>query len=307
MIKAVGACQICGLGAILLSICVASAAPNPALTFSPGISNGFTFNTGVLKGELHAQGKSRGLTSVVHIPSGLRLDRSMGLFGHYRLLGANKRYGTAAWDWPSLATLRADGSVEVRWQAAAERPFELSAVYRWSAPNALDLETMVQAKTNLPKFESFLACYFTEAFTNAAVYVREGADNVFLRARQSAGPWQAFPRDPAAAAMIKDGRWTFPPNPVDWGIMPQLVKPLGLRRAPQPGLTAVIMGRPEDCFAVVCPYETESHYSMYLSQLGRNLKPGETARARARLVIAPDLTDAAAQKMYEQFEKESAY
>ena len=65
-----------------------------------------------------------------------------------------------------------DGSVEVRWPSAEDRPFELRALYRWAAPDTLDLETSVQAKTNLAKFESFLASYFAQGFTNACVYAR---------------------------------------------------------------------------------------------------------------------------------------
>ena len=148
---------------------------NGKLAFFASGTNEFTFDTGVLKGKLRAGGKSTGLSSVVHLPTGLTLDSSMGLFGHYRVFSANKRYGTAAWDWPSEARLRPDGSVEVRWPSAEDRPFELRAVYRWAAPDTLDLETSVQAKTNLAKFESFLASYFSEGFTNACVYVRSNS------------------------------------------------------------------------------------------------------------------------------------
>src|ERR1017187_8906776 len=107
---------------------------NRLLAFSASGTNEFTFDTGVLKGKLRADGKSRGLTSVVHLPTGATLDSSMGLFSHYRVFSANKRFGTAAWDWPSEAKLRRDGSVEVRWPSAEDRPFELHAVYRWAAP-----------------------------------------------------------------------------------------------------------------------------------------------------------------------------
>lgn len=286
----------------LLSLPAAAA----SLKFSAGSSNEFTFDTGTLKGNLRAEGKSKGLTSVVHLPTGLRLDRSMGLFGHYRVFTANHRFGTAAWDWPSEAKLGTDGSVQVRWPATAERPFELGAVYRWATPNTLDLETTVQAKTNLAKFESFLASYFAESFTNASVYIQKDGASTFMRAQQSAGLWLAFPRDEPAASIIKDGRWTSPPSPVDWVIMPPLHKPLAIRRAGPPGLSAVIMGRPQDCFAVLCPHETETHYSMYLSLFGRDLKPGETARGQCRLVIAPDLTDAQAPNLYNRFEMDSA-
>jgi len=254
-----------------------------------------------LKGKLRAGGKSKGLSSVVHQPTGITLDSSMGLFGHYRVFSANKRYGTAAWDWPSEAKLRPDGSVEVNWPSAEDRPFELRAVYRWAAPNTLDLETSVQAKTNLAKFESFLACYFAEGFTNARVYVRSNSQQWLEPADKSYGVWQAFPRDDEAAAIIKDGRWTFAPSPVDWVIRPHLAKPLGVRRCAANGLQALVMSPAQDCFAVLTPFEAEGHRSMYLSLFGRDLKAGEAARARARLVIASGLSDTQIMRLCEDY------
>jgi len=262
---------------------------NGKLGFIASGTNGFAFDTGVLKGKLRAGGKSTGLSSVVHLPTGVTLDSSMGLFGHYRVFSANKRYGTAAWDWPSDARLRQDGSVEVHWPSADDRPFELRAVYRWIAPGTLDLETSVQAKADLAKFESFLASYFAECFTNACVYARSNSQQWLEAADKSYGTWQAFPRDDQAVTIIQDGRWKLPPNPVDWVIRPPLAKPLAIRRCPANDLRAVIMSPPQDCFAVLTPFEAESHRSMYLCLVGKDLKAGETARARARLVIGTDL------------------
>jgi len=271
----------------------AQAAPKPAagpkLAFSSSGTNGFTFDTGVLKGKLRAGGQSRGLSSVVHLPTGVTLDASMGLFGHYRVFSANHRYGTAAWDWPSRALLRPDGAVEVRWPAADDRPFELCAVYRWTAPNTLDLETSVQARTNLLKFESFLASYFAEGFTNSFVYARTNGQSQLIKPDPALPTWQAFPRDDQAVSLIQDGRWTFPPSPVEWAIRPRFVCPLGVRRCPASDLHALIMAPAQDCFAVLTPVETEGHRSMYLSLFGQDLKPGQTARARARLVIGTNL------------------
>jgi hypothetical protein len=277
----------------LCEMCLAQAqvktADNGRLAFAASGTNGFTFDTGVLKGKLRAGGKSTGLSSVVHLPTGVALDSSMGLFGHYRVFSANKRHGTAAWYWPSDAQLRLDGSVEVRWPAAEDRPFELQAVYRWAAPDTLNLETSVQAKTNLAKFESFLASYFAEGFTNACVYVRSNGQAWLMSAEKSDGIWQAFPRDERAVSIIQDGRWNFPPSPVDWVIRPHLAKPLGVRRCPANDLRALLMSPPQDCFAVLTPFDAEPHRSMYLSLFGKDLKAGETARARARLVIGTDL------------------
>jgi hypothetical protein len=293
------------VGAGVCAVSMASGQPvsrlDRQLAFVPCATNEFAFDTGVLKGKLRAGGESRGLSSVVYVPTGVRLDSSMGLFGHYRVFTANKRYGTAAWHWPSEARLRPDGSVEVHWPAAEDRPFELSAVYRWAAPDTMDLETSVLAKADLSKFESFLASYFAPSFTNSTVYVRSNGRQFLTAADRADGIWQAFPRDDDAVAMIQDGRWTFPPSPVEWAIRPRLAKPLGIRRCPENDLRAIVMSRPEDCFAVLTPFETEPHRSMYLSLFGKDLKAGATARARARLVVGDDLAGETIDRRYAEF------
>jgi hypothetical protein len=278
-----------------------SSANGAKLAFTPSGTNEFAFDTGVLKGKLRADGKSTGLSSVVHLPTGTVLDSSMGLMGHYRVFSTNKRYSTSAWFWPSEAKLRPDGSVEARWPSVADRPFELSAVYRWAAPDTLDVETIVQAKTNLTNFESFLASYFSPGFTNACVYVRSNGQARLDEADQSRGAWQAYPRDEKAAAIVQDGRWKFPPNPVDWALGTPLAKPLGVRRAAANNLEAVIMSPPEDCFAVLTPFEADPHRSMYLSLFGRDLKSGEVAHARARLVITGPLAGDAIERLYTDY------
>jgi hypothetical protein len=290
-------------------IAVAQAQVKPSgsakLAFVASGTNGYAFDTGVLKGMLRAGGKSKGLFSVVHRPTGMTVDSSMGLFGHYRVFSANKRYGTAAWDWPSDAKLRPDGSVEVHWPSAEDRPFELRAVYRWAAPDTLDLETSVQARTNLAKFESFLASYFADGFTNACVYARSNSQAWLMGAEKSGGIWQAFPRDDEAASIIQDGRWKLPPSPVDWVIRPHLAKPLGIRRCPANNLRALLMAPPQDCFAVLTPFEGEGHRSMYLSLFGKDLKAGEVARARARLIIRSNLGSETIDNLYSAYLQQS--
>ena len=277
----------------------------PSLAFQAASGGEFHFDTGTLRGTLRAQGKSLGLSSLIHIPTGIRLDRGNGLLGYYRVFTAKHRYGAGAWDWPSQARLLPDGSVEVVWPAAADRPFELKAVYRWRDPMTLDLETMVKAQQDLPAFEVFLASYFQESFTNSLVYVKENPEGGnrpgFLAAKKSLGDWQMFPRDPAAVAIIKDGRWLIDPNPVDWRVLPALGLPLGMRRESRAGVTAVLMAPPADCFALATPYETEGHVSMYLSLFGRTVKAGEQAGARARLVVDSPVTDNQAVELYQKY------
>jgi len=289
------------MSGVFLAQAQAKPAGNGMLAFAASGTNEFAFDTGVLKGKLRAEGKSRGLSSVVHLPTGATLDLSMGLFGHYRVFIANKRYGTAAWDWPSEAKLRRDGSVEVRWPSAEDRPFELRAVYRWAAPNILDLETSVQANTNLVKFESFLASYFAEGFTNSCVYAQSTAQPGLEAADRNYGIWQAFPRDDQAVSIIQDGRWKILPNPVDWTIRPHLAKPLGVRRCPANGVSVLLMSPPRDCFAVLTPFEAEPHRSLYLSLFGNDVKSGETARARARLVIGTDIAGETIDRLFSDY------
>jgi hypothetical protein len=99
-----------------------------------------------------------------------------------------------------------------------------------------------------------------------------------------------FPRDAEAVSVIQDGRWKLPPNSVDWAIRPRFAQPVTVRRDLSSGLSALVMARSEECFALAMPHETEGHCSLYLCQFGHDLKAGETARARARLVIL-DSTD----------------
>jgi len=302
----------CLAGLALIPLAVGQTVPRSArqakaktsnLAFTATGRGEYKFDTGVLRGKLRADGKSIGLSPVVHVPSGIALSGGYGIFGHYRIFVANTRFGTAAWDWPSTARLLDDGAVEVCWPLANDRPFEMRAVYRWRDPSSLDLETVVKAQKDLPHFEVFLASYFNDAFTNSLVFVKEDPKAAgkagFLAAKKSFGHWLMFPRDPAAVLLIKDGRWSIEPHPVDWVIMPEFGKPLGLRRDPRSGVAAVLMAPPDDCFALSTPYQTEGHYSLYLSLFGKTIRAGEVARLRSRLWITQRPSD---QQILDQYQ-----
>jgi hypothetical protein len=61
------------------------------------------------------------------------------------------------------------------------------------------------------------------------------------------------------------------------------------------------MSPPRDCFAVLTPFEAEPHRSLYLSLFGKDLKTGESARARARLVIGTDLAGETIDRLYADY------
>jgi len=304
---AAGAAALCILAAAAGEPAApAAGAPDARLAFTAA-GKEYTFNTGALRGTLREGGKSKGLLPVLYGDVGIA--GSLGIMSPYRLLTADARFGTAAWDWPSQAQALPDGAVEVRWSPDADHPLEMTAVYRWSSPDVLDFTATVKTQQALRKFELFVASYF-DGFPASLVYVQEnpaaGGKPAFLEAVKAAAVWQAFPRDDEAPKIITDGRWKFPPNPVEWKIMPRLAAPLAVRRDARSGLAAVLMAPPEDCFAVLTPFGEEGHRSLYLSLFGRDLKAGEAVSARARLVIGRDISDEQAIALYRAYAGKAA-
>ena len=293
-----------------LACCVARGAPDGPASREPAFTASgkeFRFDTGVLAGLLRRGGRSSGLGPVSWKKTAAPVAQSLGLFSPYRLLAKGSRFGTAAWDWASTATLQPDGGVRVQWTADAKHPLDLTAVYRWRAPGTLDLTLTATARKDTQALEFFLASYF-QGFAEAVVYSRTapGGEAAFLPATKAEGQWQMFPRDAAAAGLIQDGRWQRPPHPVAWKIRPRLAAPLAMRRDAKTGLAAVVMAPPDDCFAVATPFGEDGHRSLYLCLLGRDLKAGQAATVRARLVIGAGLTDEKAVALYEAYIKELA-
>ena len=275
----------------------------PAAGAFTAAGNEYHFDTGVLRGTLRAQGQSKGLGPVEHIPTGKALAGAFGLLSPYRLLTPEARFGTACWDWTSRARLLKNGAVEVRWTADQDHPLNLVCVYRIAAADTVDVRIVIEPQRDLRRFELFLASYF-QGFSRSFTYVRDdstpadGGKAKFIEATQAAGSWQMFPRDDQAIAMIRDGRWKHPPNPVDWIVRPRLAVPLAIRRDPVRDLAAVLMAGVKDCFAISMPYGGDPHGSVYLSLFGRDLKAGQSATAEARLIIASGLSDDRAVALY---------
>jgi hypothetical protein len=266
----------------------APATEAPRLRFEPDGLGGFLFDTGIIRGRLHAGGASLGVTEAYHVPTGARLDQSKGLLSHYRVFANGRRFGNGAWDWPSTASLLPDGRVEVRWADTNDRPFTLRARYQLTRPGILTVETLVEARAELRGFEVFLASYFDPAFTNSFVLAKGRARDGYANATLDKGEWQMYPRDAAARALAEDGRWQLEPHPVNWTFPAELASGptvRAFRRALGKGLLATFSADAADCFAVATPHQTEAHFSTYLSLFGRTLAAGETARARVALVI----------------------
>ncbi|MGO9111206.1 MAG: hypothetical protein ACLP9L_18430 [Thermoguttaceae bacterium] len=306
--------RVCGMllltmATILLAIpgrfAVAEDRPSSKLAFRRAADE-LRFDTGVLKGTLGEGGKSLGLRPVTHIASGAQIAGAFGILSPYRMLTSDARFGTAAWDWVSKSDLLADGSARVNWAADKEHPLEMVGVYRWAADDVLDLELTVRPQRDLRRFELFVASYFNGFPLSLACVQQPASENRscrFMEALKALGDWQMFPRDDTAAAICNDGRWSRPPHPVTWKIMPRMAAPLALRRDAKSGLTVVLMSRPDDCFAVSMPYGEEGHRSVYFSLFGGDLKAEQKASAGVRLVIGTDITADRAMELYRAYTK----
>lgn len=289
------------------------------LAFKDNGSGYYEFNTGVLKGFVRAGGKTLGMNSLVDIQSGREIAHGgehPGLYSPYRVFSKEKRYGDAVRDWPVAAALSDEGSLLLRWPSGEDRPFAIEATYRWMTPNTFNAEFRVTPEIDLDDFELFLSSYFHEKF-DSWIYVRptvhNGGEAAFIRADVNPlleGTYFAFPRDRQAAQWIFDGRWDFPPHPVDFSIPRFYALPIGMRKDDTSGLTVIQMSTPEDCFAVETPYNKEppdgiaAHGSIYFSFFGRSIKKGETIRVRNRMMTGYNLSREDILMEYKRFEKE---
>ncbi len=301
--------------AITFSAVPAAAGESPDLAFHPAGQAGFyTFDTGALRGKVRLDGRSQGIVELLHVATDTPIvcgGRLPGVFSPYRVFKTGTRYGNAARDWAAKTRILADGALEVFWPSGEINPLELTAVYRWVRPDTLDLELSVKPLSEMPHFELFMSSYFEKTFY-ARVYLKSadgsGAAGFVPADRrpQSRGGYVIFPRDDAAVAIIRDGRWAIGPNPVDWWIEGRLAAPLALRRDSRTGVTAVMMAPPDDCFAVSSPFnpasaEAGGYRSFYQSLFGRDLPAGQKATVRMRLLVGKSVSDADAVQSYRRY------
>ena len=273
----------------------------------------FDFDTGPYQGQLKLDGKYKGLYPMTDTATKTEWVHPPGIFSFYRVLTTNGRYGNAARDWPTQSKLTANGAVEVDWPAAQEHPLEIKGVYRWTKADTLDLEISVTPQCDMPMFELFMSSYLGKTFM-AQVYTKRGEASEpsfepIDKKTNTPDRYVMYPRDDEAVEMIRDGRWKLGSNPVDWAVEPYLAAPLVLRRDTENGLVAIMMCPPDDCFAVASPWnpatpEGGGYRSLYLCLFGRDLKSGENARAKCRLVFGQNIDNRQALKLYEGYLKE---
>jgi hypothetical protein len=301
---------------IVLFVAASSLGESADLAFHVAGKGLFSFDTGVVRGELRADNQTQGIPTLVETETGMEAaygQGNPGILSYYRVFTTNKRWGDSAREWPKSSSLLPDGAVRIQWPSHDDHPFEMTAVYRWSSADTLDLETTVETERDLERFEVFLSSYFHRSF-KSLVYVKgtihAPGPPFFLSTDVNdlvSGTYLAFPRDREAAQIIYDGRWDYEPHPVHFSVTRFFACPLCMKQGERSGVTILLMSRPDDCFAIETPYNMDppdgiaGHYSMYMSLFGVDVKAGQTAHAHTRLVVGRNISEREAVSRYSEF------
>ena len=265
------------------------------------------------KGKLKLDGKYQGIYPMTDAATETEWVHPPGIFSFYRVLSTNRRYGSSARDWPTQSKVTQNGAVEVHWPPAEEHPLTIDGTYRWTKADTLDLDISVTPQCDMPMFELFMSSYFGKAFMAQVYTKRQGASGPSFepidKKTDTPDRYVMYPRDDEAVKMIRDGRWKLGSNPVDWAIEPYLAAPLVLRRDAENGLIAIMMCPPDDCFSIASPWnpatpDAGGYRSLYLCLFGRDLKAGETAQAKCRLVFGRNISNEQALGLYRTYVKE---
>jgi hypothetical protein len=266
----------------------------------------WSFETDAMEGELKADAQAHvhGVTSLVQKSTGRQVVQENLFCLHlYRVLTRN-HWLSQCRDVPHAGVLEGDELV-IRWPEDALGPgLEGEARYRVSSDNSLDLAVTL---TNTGRWHRALELYTSNYF---APSLHPGLYTVtpFVGPASTTHPavltrpvdspatrfcYHVWPRDVFGAQSFTDGRWEYGTHsPVPWAIGRWFAYPLGFYATDDRETLAVVMARPDDCFAMCTSYHSDDpddgvahHNSLYHSLIGADAGPGWQRTVRQRLVL----------------------
>jgi hypothetical protein len=210
-----------------------------------------------------------------------------------------------------------DETIEVHWPATDDHKAEITARYEIVEPNIIDLSITVHSNWPYPGYEVFLSNYFNESL-NPHVYVQGSPfDDPSDKARWIApkvndvfvGTGLVFPRDQHAARRSVDGRWDRIWGLYQWNPQRYFDFPIIMSADVEQGVAAVLMSRPEDCFAVISGYESDNdddpfadQNPLYMSLFGDDFRVGDERTVEVRFAVTEiDETMSQPLGLYESF------
>ncbi len=274
----------------------------------------YAFETDEIQGVLRPGNEfpHHGLTHLVHKATGIEFVHPLyAILNLYRFMHRDPAGGAATGMDSDLGNPRqgerhveADASsVTLRWALQAPTHPEMAIRYEIVEPATIDMTVTVTPNAIAHDFEALLACYFDPVHVPHVYLARdrfELEDEPGLYADEPElapvnvnpvfrGGVLAYPRDEDAVGISVDGRWR---DIARFSPMRRYKLPVCFQADRQQRVAAVLMSRPDDCFAVSSGYDSpdardrfHKHNPLYLSLFGGTLEPGVERTARARLVV----------------------
>jgi hypothetical protein len=264
-------------------------------------------------------GKGHHFNNVIYKPSGLLISpdadrmKGSGMLNFYRVLIEGGYLTELRVEEPLLAP--ETNGITMTWLPTIRRQAIVKVNFTFQQPNIIDMDLWVESQASYPAFEILLSAYLADGFVSGAYVGRQEFGAIepeqirLVDQPMIHGLYPFFPRDEAGANLLTDGRH----QKGRWHWRMAVGRRYGMPLAffSNDGVDAILMGRPDDVYAVGATYQgdkTDSvadHRALYLSLFGEDFNAGTGRRTQMRMVIGEFGSDPQKhQDLYQTFLKE---
>jgi hypothetical protein len=243
--------------------------------------------------------KGHHFSEVIYKPTGMLVSpdadrmKGSGMLNFYRVLIEGGYLTELRIEEPLLEP--ETNGITMTWMPTIRRQAKIKVNWTFKEPNIIDMDMWVEPLANYPAFEILLSAYMASGFDSGAYVASKEFGPIeteqirLIDQPMIHGLYPFFPRDEAGANILTDGRhqkgrWY-------WRMAVGRRYGMPLAFSSKDGVDAILMGRPDDVYAVGATYKgdkTDSvadHRALYLSLFGEDLKAGDGRRTQMRMVI----------------------
>lgn len=209
----------------------------------------------------------------------------------YRTLAGGRELEVTREREPEEVAVR-NGTAEVSWPACDDVQAALKACYRLvPEADAVDITFSAAVQADYPRFELFIANYFTPYY-KPCFAVRDSAldpGDIFWYEKKWFGEHEdeTWTRDDDADAVFRDGRWQTG-YPLNWRLGPHYAHPLMIQEH-RYGHAILLMARRKDCIGI--SGLNSYHNAQYFHLFGRDVTAGELVSTTVRMVLLTEWDD----------------
>jgi hypothetical protein len=277
--------------------------------------------SGILNCDIKSSfGKGHHFRNVIHKPTGKLVSpdadrmKGSGMLNFFRVLVQGGYLTELRVEEPMLEPEK-DG-ITMTWLPTIRRQAKIKVKFTFKQPNIIDMDMWVETLTNYPSFEILLSAYMASGFENGVYVAKQEFGAIepeqirILDQPMIRGVWPFFPRNEAGANLLTDGRhqkgrWY-------WRMAIGRRYAMPLVFSSSDSVDAILMGRPDDVYAVGATYKGEKtdnvadHRALYLSLFGDDFKAGEGRYTQMRMIIGNYKSDLEKHaELYQNFLKEN--